>query len=187
MHHIQLSVNFFLFLLESLLFFYFDLHFHIIIWILFFFFEFIFSSSTCTNEEVSMSAIKCFNEIVSFLNDYQANNNDAGGDDDYINRLMSLIWKNVWKTWCNIGHHIAANNNVFPSSTTSENSCFDSEQQQQQRLNNNEETTNFLPSQSYLCSFIQSLNIILSKYIHHLTERYVHVAAFFFFDCFNGF
>ncbi|KAH7640772.1 mon2-like protein [Dermatophagoides farinae] len=138
------------------------------IWTLFF--EFIFSSSTCTNEEVSMSAIKCFNEIVSFLNDYQANNNDAGGDDDYINRLISLIWKNVWKTWCNIGHHIAANNNVFPSSTTSENSCFDSEQQQQQRLNNNEETTNFLPSQSYLCSFIQSLNIILSKYIHHLTE-----------------
>nr|XP_027206103.1 protein MON2 homolog isoform X2 [Dermatophagoides pteronyssinus] len=129
------------------------------IWTLFF--EFIYTSSTCANEEVSMSAIKCFNKIISFLNDYQANNIDNDSNDE-INRLMNLIWKNVWKIWCKIGNHIATiNNNKF----SNENNGFDSEQ-----CSNVNNTTDFIPSQSYLCLFIQPLCIILSKYIHHLTE-----------------
>ena len=107
-----------------------------------------------------MSAIKCFNKIISFLNDYQANNIDNDSNDE-INRLMNLIWKNVWKIWCKIGNHIAMNNN---NKFSNENNGFDSD-------NNN--TTDFIPSQSYLCLFIQPLCIILSKYIHHLTERFV--------------
>ncbi|KAH9420529.1 Endocytosis and vacuole integrity protein [Dermatophagoides pteronyssinus] len=135
------------------------------IWTLFF--EFILTSSTCTNEEVSMSAIKCLNKIISFLNDYQANNIDNDSNDE-INRLMNLIWKNVWKIWCKIGNHIAMmnNNNKF----SNENNGFDSEQ-----CSNVNNTTDFIPSQSYLCLFIQPLfNIVPPNLDVFISSQFQH-------------
>ncbi|KAI2796229.1 Endocytosis and vacuole integrity protein [Blomia tropicalis] len=70
------------------------------------FFDFLYTSAISTNSEVSISALKSFNEVVHFLNEYQKNKVESTEE---VSKSLNPIWKIVWKTWCNIGHNIGPN------------------------------------------------------------------------------
>lgn len=130
------------------------------------YFEFICTSSTFSNAEVSISAIKCFNEIIGFLDEYEKNHFFYQKKE--LQReapFLELIWKIILKTWFNIGEYVSMNKachldyedgNVEKSPS-------------QGNLNSN--LTIFEPSQSFLCFLVNPLFIIFTKNVAHFSER----------------
>ena len=138
------------------------------------FFEFIYSSSISNNPEVSNSAMKCFNEIVIFLNDYSRLNQNTENsiDQNIIEQAISPIWIIIWKTWCNIGHNVGK----LPISE-----CVNSNGGIRIGLNGqatNQPTSNntnqlIISSQPFLCLLVKPLFFILPKIINQFTDRFV--------------
>ena len=92
----------------------------------------------------------------------------------FIN-LLSLIWKIVWKTWCNIGHHVSVNKVIdcqnSNNNKANNNNSMEQQQSQTTTANNANQQAMLLPSQSFLCLLINPLFIIFSKNLFQFTEK----------------
>lgn len=148
------------------------------IWSLFF--DFVYSSAVSSNAEVSTSALKCFNEIVHFLAEYQktkteaviasepsSSSTSAQAKVQALLRTLFPVWKIVWKTWCNIGHNVGpgkiqpqppstAEGSELPPTPPAAVSAATVLQQ--------------LPSQAFLCLLIKPLYYIFPKIASHFTD-----------------
>ncbi|KPM11199.1 MON2-like protein [Sarcoptes scabiei] len=153
-----------------------------------FYFDFIYFSSISNNSEVSMSAIKCFNEIIVFLSEYSKTKSNR---DRNLEQTFNLIWKVAWKTWCSIGHQVCSSNRNSNESTITKNIESSSPpnlprrekeenisplKKSSQPLSSSTSTfkdsnLSIKPSQIFLCLLIDPLSVLLSKNISNFDER----------------
>lgn len=155
------------------------------IWSLFF--DFVYSSAVSSNAEVSTSALKCFNEIVHFLAEYQKTKTEAvlAGEPSSSSSLAQAkvqallrtlfpVWKIVWKTWCNIGHNVGPGK-LQPPQPQTPVSGEGSASSELPPLPPSAAVSaaavlQQLPSQAFLCLLIKPLYYIFPKIASHFTD-----------------
>lgn len=127
------------------------------------FFEFIYTSAISNNTEVSISAMKCFNEIVIFLNDFPRISKDLPASPLKITQTISPVWSIVWKSWCNIGHNVGVNKIEARQPGGQPNAAAAPAEATNQVI---------ISSQPFLCLLIKPIFVVLSKIINQFSERY---------------
>ena len=153
--------------------------------------DFVYTSAVSPNAEVSTSALKCFNEIVHFLAEYQKTKTEAivaasSGSDSSAKvqtllRTLFPVWKIVWKTWCNIGHNVGPGKVQHPPlpQTPQQQTLAGVEGSSSAEVNLPQPPTpavsaaavlQQLPSQAFLCLLVKPLYYIFPKIAAHFTE-----------------
>src|SRR5699024_9979617 len=118
------------------------------------------------------------NETVSFLGDYHMK--ETTKDRARVQRVLGPIWKIIWKTWCNIGHHVGVKV-VEPSTTiTTVTNGTDASLSSNSNHLEAEKTTTMtvqtpgqvnITSQKYLCLLVKSLYSIVARIYLQMSEQ----------------